>query len=133
MPIEKAFAINATPSVIYDALERDIASAGAHEGETFEILERVPPRTMRLRVTIAGIPCRLTYRVQPRDGQTEVSATVEPFGMRYALFRIMTLGMRDQNFAVPVVEGLANLKASVEGGAASFPDEEGRLVSPPDE
>jgi hypothetical protein len=67
------------------------------------------------------------------NDHTEVSATVEPYGMRYALFRIMTLGMRDQNFAVPVVEGLANLKAEVEGGPTSFPDEEGRIVSPPDE
>jgi hypothetical protein len=45
----------------------------------------------------------------------------------------MTLGMRDQNFAVPVVEGLANLKAEVEGGASHFPEEEASVTSPPGE
>lgn len=133
MAIEKAFAINAAPPAIYDALEREILGAAEHEGSTFEVLERVPPRSMRLRVTIAGIPCWLTYRLQNMNDHTEVSATVEPYGMRYALFRIMTLGMRDQNFVVPVVEGLANLKAEVEGGSTSFPDEEGRIVAPADE
>ena len=118
MPLEKAFAIRAAPEVIFAAIERDIASASAHEGETFAVLHRDPPRTIELRVTIAGMPCNLSYRLAPRDdGSTEVAAMVEPYGWRYTAFRIMTLGLRDQGFEVALVESLSNLKAEVESGA----------------
>lgn len=130
MPIEKAFEIKAQPAVIYEALERELEDSAEEEGsgKAFEILERVPPRSISLRVTIAGMPCWLTYRLIPRGDATEVAATLQPFGMRYALFRIMTLGMRDQNFAVPLVEGLVNLKAAVEGTAPPDDDEEFVLI-----
>ena len=114
MTIEKAFAINASPADIYDALERDLRDADAHAGSTFEVLRRDPGRALDLRVTIAGVPCWLTYRLEPREGFTEVIALLTPFGLKYTLFRIMTLGLRDQGFEVSLVEGLANLKAAVE-------------------
>jgi hypothetical protein len=114
MPIEKAFAIQATPAEIYDALQRDLAEASPHSGETFEVLRRDPGRAIDLRVTIAGVPCWLTYRLEPRQDHTEVIALLTPFGLKYTLFRIMTLGMRDQGFEVALVEGLANHKAAVE-------------------
>jgi hypothetical protein len=118
MSREKAFAINAPPERIYAAIEHDLASAGEHEGETFEVLSRDPPRSINLRVTMGGVPCWLTYRLQPRDGHTEVTAVVTPYGWKYALFKIIRFGMGDQGFDVALVEGLANLKAEVEDGEA---------------
>lgn len=117
MAIEKAFAIHAPPREIFAALDRDVESARAHAGTTFEVIRRDPPRLMELRVTIGAVPCWLTYRVAPKADYTEVVATLVPFGLRYALFRIMTFGLRDHNFEITLVEGLANLKAAVEDAA----------------
>ncbi|HZP58021.1 MAG TPA: hypothetical protein VFC53_10800 [Dehalococcoidia bacterium] len=122
MPIEKAFAIDAPPHEIYAAIERDLASASAHAGETFQVLRRDPDRAIDLRVTISGIPCWLTYRLEPREAYTEVIALLTPFGFRYTFFRIITFGLRNQGFEYALVSGLANLKAAVErkdGGAGA--------------
>lgn len=116
MAIEKAFAIQASQREIYAALERDIAEAWAHSGETFEVLKRDRDRSIELRVTMAGVSCWLTYRLEPRADHTEVVATLVPFGLKYTLFRAITLGLRNQDFELALVEGLANLKAEVEGG-----------------
>lgn len=114
MAIEKAFAIKATPHNIYAAIERDLESAGSHSGETFEVLHREPGQSIELRVTIGDVPCWLTYRLTPMSDYTEVSATLVPFGWRYTLFRFMTLGLRQQNFEIALVQGLVNLKEAVE-------------------
>lgn len=117
MAIEKAFAINAAPDEIYAALERDLAEAEAESG-TFEVLERHYPRSISLRVTMGGIPCWLIYRIEPQDGgPTEVVASLTPFGIKYLIFRIITFGLREQDFAMALVQGLSNLKAEVEGEA----------------
>jgi len=113
--IEKAFAIHASPREIYQALERDIAGAQSHDGETFEVLRRDPDRSLELRVTIGGVPCWLTYRLLPRDGYTEVAGVLTPFGFKYTLFRLITLGLRDEGFTMALVQGLVNLKEAVEG------------------
>lgn len=118
MPIEKVFAIRATPEAIFAAIERDLAAASAHEGDTYEVLGSEAPRSLDLRVTIASIPCRLRYALETKPGCTEVTGTLTPYGWRYAAFRVMTFGLRDQDFAVALVEALANLKAAVEGGTA---------------
>jgi hypothetical protein len=114
MPIEKAFAIKASSDRIFAAIERELSEARQHQEGTFEVLERDPPRLLRLRVAFGALPCHLTYRLSPRDGDTEVSATLEPFGLRYAAFQVITLGMNRHGFEVALVEGLANLKAAVE-------------------
>jgi hypothetical protein len=114
MPIEKVFAINAPPREIFAALDRDIDSAREHAGDTFEVTRRDPPRSMQLRVTIGGVPCWLTYTLEPRGDATEVAANLVPFGWKYAFFKIITFGLRDHNFEIALVEGLANLKAAVE-------------------
>jgi hypothetical protein len=118
MAIEKAFAIRATPQAIFAAIERDLGSAAAHEGDTYDVLHRDPPVSIDMRVTIGMIPCRLRYSLEPRDGHTEVTGTLYPYGWQYAAFRTITFGMRDANFAVALVESLANLKAAVEEEAA---------------
>ncbi len=115
MPIEKAFAIHAPPHEIYAAIERDLAAAGEHEGDVFEVVRRDPTRSIELRVTIGGVPCWLSYTLHPTPEQTEVVARLVPFGWKYTLFRVMTFGMRDQGYEVALVEALANLKAAVEG------------------
>ena len=115
MALEKAFAISATPREIYAALERDLQSAGEYEGTTHQVLSRVPDRLLELQVTIGVVPCRLTYRITPRaGGDTEVSALLEPYGWRYAMFQIVTLGMRRTFFEFALVDALSNLKAAVE-------------------
>ena len=136
MSIEKAFAIEATPQDIYAALERDLSEAAEHEGATFEILRRDPPHSMDLRVTISGIPCWLTYRIEPQPQHTEVVAVLTPFGVKYTFFKIITFGLREQGFHLALVQGLSNLKEAVEQRdepAEEFPDESGMLVAPPDE
>jgi len=123
MPIEKAFAIKATPAEIYAALDRDLRSAEAEGEGEFEVLARDPGRSLELRVTLGGIPCWLRYGLQPQDGATEVTATLTPFGLRYTVYKIVTLGMRDHAFALALVQGLANLKAELEGDAADPADD----------
>jgi hypothetical protein len=114
MPIEKAFAIRATPDDIYAALDRDLRSAEAEGDGDFEILGRDPGRSLELRVTMGGIPCWLRYDLTPQGDATEVTATLTPFGLRYTVYKIVTLGMRDHAFALALVQGLANLKAELE-------------------
>jgi hypothetical protein len=118
LAIEKAFAIKASAEKIYAALQQELEEAAAHGDESFELLKRDPPRSIELRVTIGGVPCWLTYRLKPEQGYTEVAATLVPFGWRYVLFRIVTLGMRQQGYEMALVQGLANLKEAVEDGAA---------------
>ena len=115
MSIEKAFAIHAPASEIFAAIERDLGGAAQHEGSAFEVLRRDPPRGIDLRVTIGGVSCWLSYRLAEHDGTTDVTGVLTPFGWRYTFFKIITLGMRDQGFEIALFEGLANLKAEVEG------------------
>jgi hypothetical protein len=114
MSVEKAFAIHAAPAVIFAALERDLAEA-EQQGGSFEVVRRETPRRLELRVTIGGFPCWLTYTLTPTEDYTEVAARVIPFGIKYTLFRIMTLGLHDGGLAVALVQGLTNLKEAVEG------------------
>jgi hypothetical protein len=114
MPIEKAFAIQASPQAIYSAIEAELAEAWSHEGDTFQVLRREPGRAIDLRVTIGGVPCWLTYRIEQGAGHSEVVARLTPFGLKHALFRIVTLGQSRQGYEVALVQGLANLKAAVE-------------------
>ncbi len=114
LAIEKAFAINATPERIYAALERELAEASTEADGAFEVLRREPGRSLELRVTIGDVPCWLTYQIAAKDGYTEVSGRLTPFGLRYLLFRTITLGLRDQGFALALVQGLVNLKEALE-------------------
>jgi len=114
MPIEKAFAMHASPYDIYAALERDIDDAQSDDGGTFELLRKDPGRSIDLRVRIAGVPCFLTYTLKPKSDHTEVVATLVPYGLKYVLFQIITLGLRRDGFELALVQGLSNLKEEVE-------------------
>jgi len=133
VPIEKVFAINATPKEIFAAIERDLDAASEYAGDVHDVLRRERDRLIEMRVTIGAIPCLLTYRLDEKDGHTEITGALSPYGWKYGAFRIMTFGTRKEVFEIALVEALVNLKAAVEGDAARFPDEEGRTVSAQDE
>ena len=132
MPIEKVFAINAAPREIYAALERDLAEAAEHEGTTHEVLRRDRDRSIDLRVTIGIVPCLLRYRIEPAAGRAEVIASLAPYGWKYAVFQLVTLGMRRSIFEFALVDALANLKTAVEGDVAELPADDERFVAEPD-
>ena len=114
--LEKAFAINAEPAAIWQALtgELEVADEAAYNVEL-----AVPNEVLSLWVEVqSGIRARLTYRLEPHDGYTAVTATMEPEGLRYVLFRMITLGRAEVNYEMMLAEGLSNLKAAVERQAA---------------
>ena len=125
MSVESVFSIRASPTDVFAAIERDLGDAREHEGSTFEVLRREPPGAIDLRVTIGGVSCWLTYRIEEVPDGCEIHATLVPFGFRYALFKVVTLGMREQNFKVMLVHALANLKADVEGANEEAADDSG--------
>lgn len=112
MAIEKAFAINATPAAIWQALTGDLELG---DSAVYEIERAIANESLSLWVQLqGGIRARMTYKIIPQSEHTEVVATMEPEGVRYAFFRIITLGRADVNYQIALVEGLANLKRAVE-------------------
>ncbi len=112
MPLEKAFSIRAEPAAIWRALTAELEVA---DDAQYTIERAVPNELLSLRVQLqGGIQAAITYRLIPREDDTEVVATMEPEGLRYALFRIFTLGRGDTNYEMLLVQGLANLKEAVE-------------------
>lgn len=121
MTIEKAFAIKAEPAAIWDALTGELAQAGP---DAYEVERAVTNESLTVWVTLQlGIRAAITYRLIPREDHTEVVATMEPQGLRSALFSILTLGRAKVNYELALVQGLSNLKAAVEGDRAP-PDPE---------
>lgn len=121
MPIEKVFAIRGTPTDIYAALQRDIGSASAHEGDAFDVVRRERDHLLELRVNIGGVPSYLTYTIEAKEDHAEVTASLVPYGWRWVLFQMATLGMRRSAMEMVLVQGLANLKAEVEGDVEEAP------------
>jgi hypothetical protein len=113
MLIEKVFAIEAAPEEIWDALWTDLS--GGQEG-AFEVVEAHRPQNLVIDVVLSEIPSRLSYRIEPKNGHCEVAAILEPRGFRYRISQILTFNHFKRNFEMVLVEGLANLKTSVEGG-----------------
>ena len=110
--IEKAFAVRATPEVIWRALLADLE---AGDRSAYEVEDSKPNEQLVLWVSLErGVPARLTYRLIPRDDHTEVVATMEPQGLRYALARIVSFGRVNTNYEIVLVQGLANLKQAAE-------------------
>lgn len=113
MPIEKVLAIKAQPSNVWKALagELDIASP-----QDLRVEELSPNRRLVVHVRLAGgIPARVSYQLTGREGLTEVTALLEPYGFRYRLISLMTLGRSDSGYEVALAEGLLNLRQAVEG------------------
>ena len=78
-----------------------------------------------------GVPCFLTYTLEQKSEYTEVTASLIPLGWRWVMFNIATMGMRRNNFEMILVQGLANLKAEVEGDL-SGEDEEVEILAADD-
>lgn len=113
MAVEKAFAINAEPSKIWDVLTSDINLA---EQGVYEVEESITNEYLALHVKFQdGIEAHISYRLIPHDDHTEVIATMHPEGLRYAIFQMITFGRSNINYEMGLVVGLANLKAAVEG------------------
>ncbi len=119
--IEKAFAINAPPETIWDALWSELAE-GDESRYSLESSSR--PKRLQVKVDMSGMPCLLTYTLtaRPDNGDTEVAAALEPQSKRYGLYYLLTFGHITRNYEMLLVAGLANLKTHVEGGPS--PDEE---------
>ena len=113
MALEKAFAIKASPAEIWSALTGELEVA---DDSDYTIERAVTNELLSLWVDlVGGGRAIITYRLIPHDDHTEVVATMEPQGFRYAIFRILTMGRADINYEMVLVEGLANLKAAAEG------------------
>lgn len=116
MSIEKAFAIQASPETIWDALWTDL-----REGDEalYQLEGSTWPSRLQLKVDMAGMPCLLTYTLSPMQeaGFTEVAAALEPLSKRYSLYYLVTFGHIKRNYEMLLVNGLVNLKAHVEGAA----------------
>jgi hypothetical protein len=111
--LERAFAINAPPARIWDALTGDLA---AGDDARYHVERAVTPRELVLSVELqGGVRAQLTYTLIPRPDHTEVVATIAPQGLRYAVARLLTLGRVDTNYQLLLTQGLANLKQAVEG------------------
>jgi hypothetical protein len=123
MAIEKAFAINAEPPKVWDALVSEFNLA---DESFYEVEQSIINEFLALRVTFQdGIEAQITYRLVPRDDHTEVVATMQPEGLRYAIFRMITMGRSDINYEMLLVVGLSNLKAAVEGESYVLPEDPG--------
>jgi hypothetical protein len=121
MLIEKVFAIEADAGEIWDALWGDLAEG---EDGAYEVIEAHRPRDLVLEVVLGGTPSRLSYRIEPAGPHCEVSATLEPRGLRYRLAQVLTFNHIKRNYEMVLVQGLANLKASVEGGEGALEETE---------
>ncbi len=112
MPIEKAFAIQAAPPEIWDALWHDLSS-GEEGAYSLESSRR--PTSLSIQVKLGDVETRLTYRIEQKDGFSEVAATIEPLSTRYRVYQIVTFGHIRRNFEMLLVQGLSNLKRRLEG------------------
>jgi hypothetical protein len=117
LSIEKAFAIEAPPEVIWEALWADLSQGDA---SLYELDGSAWPHRLELKVNLSGVRCALVYTLTPMEqpGMTEVAADLTPLSKRYGLYFLLTFGHIKRNYEMLLVSGLANLKAHVEGGAA---------------
>jgi hypothetical protein len=112
VPLEKAFAIKAPPETIWQALQADLAEGDLSR---FSVERSIPNELLEISVRLqGGVDAALTYRLVPHENYTEVSATLEPMGFRYLVFRIITFGRANVNYELVLVQGLSNLKQAVE-------------------
>ena len=67
---------------------------------------------------LGHIRCLLQYRIERKDGYSEVAATLVPISKRFGFYQVLTFGHVGRNYEMLLVTVLANLKESVEGGRA---------------
>ncbi len=112
---ERVFAIEAPPRRIWRTLLNEVRT-GVESG-TVTILREEPPELLELEVRISrGLAIRYRYALVRNGSNTEVAVTVNPYGLRFAVANIFSLGRGVTPYMLAVTQGLANLKASVEDG-----------------
>jgi hypothetical protein len=111
-PIERAFAINADPETIWDALWHDLSQG---EADVFDVESSTWPRSLSVLVSLSGMPSRLTYSIEPRPDHTEVAILAEALSWRYALYQFITFGHYRRNLELMLTVALSNLKTALEG------------------
>ena len=112
---ERVFAINAPPDRIWRTLLKEVRE-GVESG-TATILREEPPRVLELEVRLSrGLAVRYDYALAVNGPHTEVTVSVNPYGIRFAVANIFSLGRGVTPYMLAVTQGLANLKASVEDG-----------------
>ena len=126
MTIEKAFAVQAAPGDVWQALWDDLSSG---DQTLYAVEESHRPSLLCLRLKLGDLPVLLTYRIERTPEHTEVAATIEPQSRRYLLYQLLTFGHLRRNYEMLLVEGLANLKRSLEGG----PEQEATGVEAPED
>ena len=117
--IEKAFAVKATPAAVWDALWADLGEGA--EG-SYELVRSHWPSGFSLRLSLAGMPCELSYAIRGRETDTEVSASIQPRSWRYRLYQVLTIGHYKRNMEMILVISLSNLKKALEGEEAGSPE-----------
>jgi hypothetical protein len=122
--IEKVFAIDAEPGVVWDALWADLSSG---DEAAFEVVEAHRPNDLAIEVRLSGVPAFLRYTIASAEMGSEITALLVPRGLRYSVSRLITFNHFNRNFELMLVQGLANLKTSVEGRTLAAPTEETEL------
>jgi hypothetical protein len=112
MSIEKAFAIEAEPGEIWDALWSDLQKG---EEGAYSLEGSSRPSRIDLMTSIGGVRCSIMYRIERKEGFSEVSATILPLSKRYGVYQALTFGHLKRNYEMLLVTGLSNLKDAVEG------------------
>ena len=121
MAIETAFEIRAESEAIWDALWSEL---GLGEDGSFSVEGSTWPKRLSLRVTLSGVPCVLSYSIEPNGDGCEVTAKLEPSGLRYMVYQATTFGHFGRNYKFLLATGLANLKQSVEAPESEEPGAE---------
>ena len=121
MAIERAFAIEAEPAEIWDALWHDLSSG---EDGAYSLDSSSRPTLLSIQVKLGNIETLLTYRIEQKDGFSEVAASIEPLSCRYRLYQLLTFGHVRRNYEMLLVQGLSNLKSRLEGNEDFDEDED---------
>lgn len=119
--IERAFAIEGDPETIWSVLWHDLSQG---DSDVFTVEGSNWPRRFSVRVGLNGLPCLLTYSIEPRDGHCEVAVLLEVMSWRYGLYQVLTFGHYRRNLEMMLTVALSNLKSAVEGEPLPSEEEE---------
>ncbi len=122
MAIEKAFAIEGAPAAVWDALWADL---GEGDASSFSVEQSRFPSLLAINVDLGGMAARITYGIVATAAGSEVTASLEPLGSRYGFLQLLTLGRMRIHYEMVLVQGLSNLKNTVEGKPLLGPALEG--------
>ena len=110
---ERVFSISASPDLVWRTLLTEV-QPGA-DADRARILHEEPPRYLRLDVPFGWSHGVIyDYRLRPVAAGCEVAVEVAPYGIRFAIGNIFSLGRGLTPYMLAVTQGLANLKEECE-------------------